>query len=128
MKKFLSILSLVVFLLGTTPLVEVLKFPLLIQHFGEHQKEDKELGFFEFLAMHYLNGDPIDDDYEQDMKLPFKTISTEHSIIALTFGNGNQSTFQFLALPVEVHSQSFQEESLLPSQYLDAIWQPPRLS
>lgn len=63
---------LILYLFSTTESYQVLKFPVIVQHFREHKKIDKNIGFFQFLDMHYLHGSPRDSDYERDMQLPFK--------------------------------------------------------
>ena len=75
MKTQSAILLLIIHLMVYTDLVQLLKFPNLIQHFQLQHSKNKSLGIIEFLQMHYGNkdyGDPKDD--KEDMQLPFKTM------------------------------------------------------
>ncbi len=73
MKKIIAISFLLVYLFSTTEAKQLLKLPLVFQHFKEHQKENKTISFLHFLKIHYLQGSPRDKDYNRDMQLPFKT-------------------------------------------------------
>jgi hypothetical protein len=57
---------------GGTFLPEVLKLPLLISHFQEHQAEDASITFFEFLKLHYNDNEHTQNSNHPHEKLPFK--------------------------------------------------------
>lgn len=59
---------------------EVMKTPQLIAHFIQHHQLNAQVGFMDFLEMHYFGQDMNDDDDEEDMKLPFKKIDGPHII------------------------------------------------
>ncbi len=131
LKRTFILLLLSTFVFTTTEFCQLLKLPMLFQHFQEHKLEDNNLSFFAFLKMHYFNGNPKDADFEKDMKLPFKTTCTEHhvSIYELTehtildnivFG---KSKF----LPNFKKKCLFSEQHSPLSTYLNCIWQPPQL-
>lgn len=63
------------YLLVSTPAVELLKLPVLVEHYVEHRAESPEMGFWEYLSLHYFSGIEYDADYARDMQLPFKSIS-----------------------------------------------------
>ncbi|MCS6929144.1 MAG: hypothetical protein NZM43_06565 [Saprospiraceae bacterium] len=68
------------FLLGAylwagTPAAEVLKLPVLIEHYLEHRAEAPDMSFWEYLTLHYFSGIEYDADYARDLQLPFKSIS-----------------------------------------------------
>jgi hypothetical protein len=126
--KGIAIFFLSIYLLGTTPIGQLCRLPMLLSHFQEHQKENKDLSFIGFLKMHYFNGDPKDADYDKDMKLPFKTIDVNTSISVYTAFE--MPSFQierqnFIDLKVNKFSTS---DSWYSNSYLDAIWQPPRVA
>lgn len=75
MKKIGANLFLIVYLFFTTEAYQLLKAPMILQHFHEHQKKNFGITFLEFLDIHYLNGSPVDDDYDRDMHLPFKKVT-----------------------------------------------------
>ncbi|UPT67389.1 MAG: hypothetical protein M0D57_01485 [Sphingobacteriales bacterium JAD_PAG50586_3] len=126
MKKIVPILFLVTVLFSATPLHQLLKLPVLVQHFFEHKQTNKELSFTTFISKHYFNGDDKDADYKRDMQLPFKTL--DHSVAMVTN-----------ALPVVSNKVSFNpeensfishiliDETIVSSQYLSTIWQPPKV-
>ena len=126
MKKGISIFILAIFLLSTTPLSELLKLPLLVEHYKEHKQVNKNLTVLEFLDIHYAHGNPRDADYDKDMKLPFKSIPS-HSTVSTALCTP-QAVFSGSEMEYFVLSEN--EFSNYPftytSTFLDAIWQPPR--
>ena len=71
MKAAASIL-LVVFLSAQTPLGQILKLPLLIEHFYEH-KQQSDVSLIIFIIDHYSH-EHHDADKSEDQQLPFKTV------------------------------------------------------
>lgn len=75
MKKVLAIFFLSTYLISTTELGQLLKFPMLVEHYFEHKEKNPQISVMEFLVLHYegnhLENHPHDDDYDQDQKLPF---------------------------------------------------------
>ncbi|UZJ63820.1 hypothetical protein OKW96_15525 [Sphingobacterium sp. KU25419] len=65
MKKSIGIIFLIIYMFATTQLVEVVKMPILIEHFATYKGS-----FVDFLVRHY-GGHEKDADWETDMKLPF---------------------------------------------------------
>lgn len=62
------------YLAAATPMMELFKLPILVEHYHEHQQESPAISVLEFLFLHYFNGNPRDADYDRDMQLPFKTL------------------------------------------------------
>jgi hypothetical protein len=75
MTRTISILLLFSYLASFTEFSEVLRVPLLIEHYMEHKSQVSEMSFVEFLAMHYETDVAHDD---KDHELPFKDCS--HSL------------------------------------------------
>jgi len=74
------------YLAAATPLMELFKLPILIEHYCEHQQESPDISVAEFLFLHYFNGNPRDADYDRDMQLPFKTLEvTAFALVAVHF-------------------------------------------
>lgn len=73
MKKLISIFFVVIYLFSFTVAKEIIKLPDFISHFKEHSAANKEITLVDFILLHYLNGSGKDKDYQEDMKLPFKT-------------------------------------------------------
>ena len=74
MKEKLAIFLLVVYLFGSTDAYQLLKLPLLVGHYVKHKRESPYITLGSFFKMHYIDPQPFDDDYKQDMQLPFKTV------------------------------------------------------
>lgn len=114
--------------MATTELYQLLKLPFLMEHFIEHKEQNKNITLMEFLYLHYAYGDVKDADYEEDMKLPFKshnhTITTNivdamaNSVFKITI----HSKPNFVELKVIIISK----EAFFVSSYLSNIWQPPK--
>jgi hypothetical protein len=125
LKKVIAILFLIGYLLSATEFRQLLKFPLLVEHFAEHKRADKDLSLWQFLRMHYANGNPRDADYDKDMQLPFKTSDN------VSIATGAYIPFTGYAIiekPIyfEVKSYFISNEVFLSTAHLSSIWQPPR--
>lgn len=73
MKKIAAIFLILIFLFGATEAYQLLKLPLLVQHYIQHRSEDPDISFISFLRIHYNKKLVIDADWQQDQQLPFKT-------------------------------------------------------
>ncbi len=112
--------------MANTQLGELLKLPKLLQHYISHKNETPEINFWQFLNMHYNNGNPKDADYDEDMKLPFKTVNLNYS--AFDYCTENVLEFNFKKKNKElIVSNFFPRKNLMyTSNCLSAIWQPPK--
>lgn len=72
-KRWTSIFLLSIYLFGTTEAYQALKLPMLIEHYVKHKHENPRLTLIGFLKLHYSGKTVFDADYQQDMRLPFKT-------------------------------------------------------
>jgi hypothetical protein len=120
MKRTVAISLLVLHLGLFTEMKEMVRLPLLVEHYLEHRELVPEMSFLQFLAMHYKTDVAHD---ATDMELPFK--GCDQSCFCPTFTVPDQR------LPVEVVSTDRQEYfveyvSFIPSSGLDEIFQPPR--
>lgn len=100
--------------------------PMLVEHFIEHRKENKNITLYQFLSMHYTMGDVKDADYEKDMKLPFKT---HDNCIATVLNVYLPSQKITVIKPVQFIEKKYPkaQEKYLYSSFLSIIWQPPRI-
>jgi hypothetical protein len=127
LKKAISIFFLATYLFATTQLGELLKLPVLVNHYVGHKQENKNLSFLGFLKMHYFNGDPKDADYDEDMKLPFKSV-TFSSFTSVVFCTPMPSFKQNIIIYFKNDTQHFSEYAFqYTSAFLSTIWQPPRV-
>jgi hypothetical protein len=125
-KALISRLLLVIYLFSATEFSQLLKLPVLVVHFQEHQQKNPSISFFEFLHHHYFVNHADDGDTERDNQLPFQSHDTCSSFQApiylfLTF---IPLTPKVVILPKE--KMSFYSDSHLLSAHLDSIWQPPQ--
>jgi len=127
MKKWVSVVLLALFLFSTTELYQLLKVPILVEHFMEHKKLNSEMTFEAFLKTHYDN--PVKDaDYKTDRKLPFVIHFTPLNLIFTinqVFKLEERNIF-FGHITREKIASS--DDDFFFKGYLHSIWQPPRLS
>ena len=123
MKRLLGIFLLSAYLFTTTQLNQLLKLPVLIGHFFEHQEKDQRISFLDYI-MHHYGGHEKDADYETDQKLPFMTAS---ETLSLTFFVPTPSVFPLQKIVFKEVSQVNSCYHLqLKATYLSSIWQPPK--
>lgn len=125
-KQILAVSLLFIHLFTATELYQLLKFPLLLQHFSEHKQQESDLSFWSFLKVHYADNIVADEDHDQDMKLPFKSddgcINT--SITAVIACPLSEMILKPFTNPTKIFFSY--SESFLPSSFLSNIWQPPK--
>ncbi|MBS1525338.1 MAG: hypothetical protein JST19_06805 [Bacteroidetes bacterium] len=126
MKKFSTILLLTAYLFSTTELHQLLKLPVVFEHFAEHQKQNKNISFLQFLDMHYMHGSPKDKDYSEDMKLPFKTADNCVSSVSPVVIPLLTHTLENYIVHIPEKEIHITRDELIPSSYLSRVWQPPK--
>ena len=126
LRKIISISLLSMYLLCATELHQLLKLPLLMEHFVEHKKENRDLTLWGYLCIHYAHGAVEDADHAKDMKLPFKSNEgcTDSNITAFVPNNFASEVEK----PVINEPKCFpsHDETFLTSSFLSNIWQPPK--
>jgi len=126
LKKLTAILLLVAYLFSTTELHQLLKLPIVFQHYKEHKAWNSGISFLDFLDMHYMHGSPQYADYDQDMQLPFKSLDKclTTTIPVIVPQNIKIAVHQ----PVKIKTQRLivPSDDFIPSMYLSRIWQPPK--
>ena len=114
--------------MATTELYQLLKLPFLVEHFMEHKEKNKDITLAEFLYLHYAQGDVKDADYEEDMKLPFKSHS--NSVTSSIVDAVANTVLKIVIHPKPNFVQSkviiISEEAFFASSYHSNIWQPPK--
>lgn len=127
MKKTAAILSLFVFLCGSTELHELLKLPILLHHYIEHLGQNQHKSFADFLGEHYADNINHSDDAHRDHeKLPFKT--NDCATIFMFVANTHQTACfavgkVFFDCEKELVPQT---ASFISLSVLDNIFQPPK--
>ncbi|WP_442787765.1 hypothetical protein [Flavobacterium suncheonense] len=126
MKKSVVIALLSLYLLGTTPLGELLKFPVLIEHFTEHKKNNPKMNFWDFLCLHYSKNSHHGKDLDRDMQLPFKVLSHNTSDLAFFPAADAESELPVKNIPAGKKQSLVYTGFIYTSIYLSSIWQPPK--
>ncbi|MBE7171543.1 MAG: hypothetical protein INR73_13190 [Williamsia sp.] len=127
MRRISAILFLSLLLLTKTELCQLMKLPVLMEHFREHGEFYKDFSFLRFMREHYFNDDTKDPDYARDMQLPFKTNAG-----ALLICNSHLITIPFhITLPTVPPAQPLLyhphfHPSWIPAAHYNDIFQPPR--
>nr|WP_294793134.1 hypothetical protein [uncultured Mucilaginibacter sp.] len=126
MRKFTVILILTAYLFSTTELHQLLKLPVVFEHYYEHKQLNGDISFLDFLDMHYMHGSPLSSDYAEDMQLPFKTL--DKCVCATIPVIVPQNVNIAIHHPVQLKKEQrfIMQDDFLPSSYLSRIWQPPK--
>lgn len=110
--------------MSVTELHQLLKLPVLVSHFMEHRSANSDLGFGEFIAMHYATNHDHDS---RDKELPFKSFCDSACASAVYLPAAYSLTIQQPVLFDEI----IFGEYLPPnngSNFQRIVWQPPRMS
>ena len=105
---------------------ELFKLPLLIEHYFDHQEEKNGMGLVSFLVSHYYTEDGTDYDADEDSRLPFK--SSDQIFSAGSIAVSPPVNSDILSRPdlSPVRNYVIMDDENIPTDHLDAIWQPPR--
>ena len=123
MRKFFAIYILAFYINSNTEFHEMMRIPVLLEHFSEHKKLVSDISFWEFLVMHYKTD--VNHD-SHDNELPFK--DPAHSFTAPTLAIPlhkfilNETEFVSEVSHISTYSETF------VASHLSDIFQPPRLS
>lgn len=126
MRKLIAISLLLLFLFGSTEAYQLLKLPLLVKHFIEHKKENPAISIAMFIRMHYQKKIVVDDDFQKDMQLPFKTNDACCLLTASTSLPSPIITIEILSTPLVKKTITLHKENLIPLQNPQDIFQPPK--
>lgn len=125
LKKLSACFLLALYLFSATAMAELMKIPVLVEHYYDHRQENKNIELIAFLAQHYYTEDGTDMDADEDSRLPFKSAAYPATVFF--------SLTPPLFIEVETNPESnstnpfgLHDEFFISSQYLAAIWQPPR--
>ncbi len=123
-KKLISILLLTLYLVSTTELYQLLKMPLLIEHYIQHKSLNPEMSFTAFLKTHYDH--PVkDSDHDQDQRLPFVSHASLLSVVFTINPSLDFHCIEKVCNPIEI-KKTFYKSALYNKEILNSIWQPPR--
>ncbi len=125
MRRIIASFFLVTVLFSYTELHQLLKLPVVIEHYREHKALSDDISFLSFLAMHYLHGNVKDADYSRDMQLPFKSSTDCCQLVNLHVIIPSPSNIIISVLPQSKITFPVLQEGIY-SSHLAEIWQPPR--
>lgn len=120
LKKSAAIFLLVVLVFVQTPLGQICKFPVLIEHYLKHQRTEG-LSFAHFLEEHYVSHHD-DADLPEDQQLPFKNF-TLHSMASAIVASGFQSASPAI---LAIEEKAIFAKVYIPQQMLSRIFHPPK--
>jgi len=126
MRKAIAILLTSIYLFGTTEAYQALKLPLLIEHYIQHKQEDPRLTLLGFLKLHYSGKTVFDADYQQDMRLPFKT--QQNTGFFSSVNDIPQPMGIEVDSPLQISTDYIMLDTRLDfSTFRHAVFQPPRV-
>ena len=127
MKKWVAIFFLSLYLLSTTEAHQLLKLPLLVQHYFEHKAENNRITLLSFLNMHYAETVVYDADYAQDMQLPFKTHAENFCLIAVPSLPTPKFEMDVVIMPVVKQTIPIINDPSYSFLSTQDIFQPPKM-
>ncbi|MBS1490098.1 MAG: hypothetical protein JSS93_06205 [Bacteroidetes bacterium] len=121
MKRVLAIAFLVLYINSNTELHELMRLPVLFEHFSEHKNLAGGISLWNFLVMHYSTNQSHD---AHDSRLPFKDPSHSFTAAVLVLPTlpFSLTYTQFVA---DVNHDNCYCETVFSSP-LSEIFQPPK--
>ena len=129
LKKGAAIILLGIYMFSFSELHQFLKIPILFQHFTEHRLINPGITFAAFLDEHYLQGFVMDDDYQRDNQLPFRSADCVNNSFT-SFDYHHNEIGVVLIRNYEEDPREFvvMNEDSIPHLSVTDIFQPPRLA
>jgi hypothetical protein len=126
MKKSIAFLLLALYLCASTEAYQLLKIPAFITHYIQHCNEEPDTTLKSFMAEHYSGTTVYDDDWQQDMELPFKCCECIHMAISPTLTPDPVAIIVPESVEIIISFTPF-ISTLVPKVQVIKIFQPPRL-
>ncbi len=125
MKKMISILLILLYLVSTTELYQLLKIPELVEHYFEHKKMNPDMPVIAFFKTHY-NHPVKDGDYGKDQKLPFIIHAKPLNLVFTLQQNFRlEAQDRFFKNPTS-HKMPSKDEDHCFKGFTESVWEPPR--
>lgn len=125
MKEVFAYILLVFVAANVFSLAQLLKVPVLMEHFREHQQLDARISFVDFLIHHYSFEEHTDDDESRDMQLPFK--GHAHQLAGFDFHAATKAIHAPNASELFSRSSFSTDYSLyIPTPHQQSQFKPPR--
>ena len=104
---------------------ELIKLPLLFQHYFEHKAINEEITFSTYLVDHYNSIPHTDNDEEKDNQLPFKSIEQNSVLTSPAIPPSNKFFIKNLAI-IDLKRPSVYNDDDNSYAFTGSIWQPPK--
>ena len=121
MKNAVTIFLLVLMVSIQTPLGQVFKLPLLVEHYLKHQKQNGD-SLINFLENHY-ESNHRDADFPEDEQLPFKNIMFYNIGYAIL----NPVVHANVVASLPAGKKVVFSDNYILQQHLASIFHPPRV-
>lgn len=123
MSRILAISFLVLYINSNTEFHEMLRLPILLEHYSQHKQKVSDISFWDFLVMHYQSDVSHDSD---DNQLPFKDPGHSFTAPTLALPQPKMVLKESVILTKTDHACSY-SETFIASHRSD-IFQPPKIS
>jgi hypothetical protein len=123
LKRLIAIGLLLLYVNSNTELHEMMRIPVLVEHYSHHKKLVSDISFWQFLAMHYKTDVSHDAD---DNALPFKDPAHSFTATVVDLPVIKIDLIETKWVSQVTHSFVYKEKFI--SSHLSDIFQPPRLS
>jgi len=110
--------------LAYTEAGQILKLPILIAHYNEHNAGYHKLKIWDYIKEHYTNNDKVPADHDRDMQLPFKTHTCCQANLILFAPLQSETTVQVSIEPLR--DFLLMNEEYISTAFPGTIFQPPR--
>lgn len=124
MKKRAAYIFLAIYLIGATELHQLLKMPLLLEHYNEHKLDNGNLSLISFIYQHYLGDDGNANDDQKDQNLPFKSahFQMQNTVVFFVL----KYELPKIIIPKNQSGWPVMQLYSLSTIALDALFRPPK--
>lgn len=126
--KIIAVLLMTIYLFSANPVKELLKLPLLAEHYYDHQEENQKANLLSFLIQHYFIENGTDKDANEDNKLPFKSAESISTITLVYLLPAYQCNSFLNSIQSKDIRFFIRNDIFSHAQFLATIWQPPRIA
>ena len=125
MKKKAAYIFLAIYLIGATELHQLLKMPLLLEHYKEHKLDNGNLSLISFIYQHYVGDDGNANDDQKDQNLPFKSahFQMQNTVVFSVF----KYELPKIMVPQKQAGWPVMQSYSLSTITLDALFRPPKV-
>ncbi len=105
-------------------LADLSDLPELVDHFNEHRKTSPQIGFAEFLTLHYCDSNHLASTPADHQKLPFSKRQFQRAFLQIfqePIVINPESDYAVVTNMEGVYRSAFR-----PRQISSQVWQPPR--